>query len=139
MNMQTGNQTQSSAAVGIKTSIMEEQDLVKTVLADEKRTIKEYASAITEAECQTVRETFTQIFNDTLQIQGEVYQLMSQQGWYGTPDQATSSQVQKEITKHKQTAQQTTQWMQQQGITVQSSSSASTSRVPSIGPNGQLQ
>lgn len=136
MNTQNQNQTQSAMGTGMQASIMEEQDLVKTILADEKRVIKEYASAATEAECQMVRDAFTQIFNDTLQIQGEVFQLMSQQGWYGTPDPASASQLQQQVQKHKQTEQQTMQWMQQQGI---ASQGAASRQIPSTGANRQPQ
>jgi len=95
------------------TPMMSEQDLVNTVLSDEKRTVAEYATAATEASCPVVRECFTQLFHDTLQIHNQVYDMMRQQGWYN-PSSESQQRVQQELAEHQQTGQQTQQWIAQQ-------------------------
>lgn len=92
--------------------IMSEKDLVNTVLSDEKRTVTEYAIAATEASCEVVRQCFTQMFNDTLQIHNQMFDMMSQQGWYN-PSPAPQQQIQQELQEHRQTGQQTQQWIAQ--------------------------
>ncbi|MCL6452325.1 MAG: spore coat protein [Alicyclobacillus sp.] len=94
-------------------SMMSEQDLVNMVLSDEKRTVTEYATASTEASCQVVRQCFAQLFNDTLKIHNQIFDLMSQKGWYN-PTQAPQQHVQQEAQEHQQTGQQTQQWLSQQ-------------------------
>ncbi len=95
------------------TTTLPEKDLVFQILVETKRVAGEYATAVTEANCQNVRQMFTSLLNDTLQIQGEIYQLMSQQGWYQPPSPAMRHEIANQIQQHQQELQQTNQFIQQ--------------------------
>jgi spore coat protein F len=100
------------------TPIMPEKDLVFAVLADQKRVAKEYATAVTESNCEMVRQTFATLLQDTLQLQEQTYNLMKQQGWYNTPSKALRQDIDKRLQNYAQTQQQTQQLLQQQGGTL---------------------
>lgn len=72
-----------------------EQDILNTILADLRRTAREYTTATTESSCQTVRQMFNQLTDGTLRLQGELYQLMKQNGSYESPFQAPRQEVDK--------------------------------------------
>jgi hypothetical protein len=57
---------------------MADEDLLNTVLADLKRTVREYTTAATESNCPTVRRVFNDLTMDTLRLQGDLYNQMSQ-------------------------------------------------------------
>ena len=88
-----------------------EKDLVFQILVETKRVAGEYTTAVTEANCQNVRQMFSSLLNDTLQIQGDIYQLMSQQGWYQTPSPAMRHEIMTQIQHHQQEQQQTNQFV----------------------------
>ena len=90
-----------------------EKDLVFQILVETKRVASEYTTAVTEANCQSVRQMFTSLLNDTLQIQGEIYQLMSQQGWYPIPAPAMRHELTNQLQHHQQEQQQTQQFVSQ--------------------------
>lgn len=88
---------------------MADEDLLNTILADLKRTVREYTTAATESNCQVVRRTFNDLTMDTLRIQGDLYTQMSQMNMYTPPGKA----LRQDLDKQLQTAQQTRQKLQQ--------------------------
>ncbi|WP_445322331.1 spore coat protein [Paenibacillus sp. IHBB 10380] len=90
-----------------------EQDLLNTILCDLKRTVGEYTTATTESACPTVRQMFTHLTNDTLRLQGEVFQLMQQQNQYVVPSKALREELDKQIQQSQKTQQQSRQFVQQ--------------------------
>lgn len=95
------------------TMTLPEKDLVFQMLAETKRVAGEYCVAVTEASCPVVRQMFTSLLNDTLQIQGEIFQVMQQHGWYQTPKSATRQDIANHIQTHQQDQQQTQQFVSQ--------------------------
>ncbi|OZB96349.1 spore coat protein [Paenibacillus sp. XY044] len=103
MNYQTSNNSQ----------FMQDEDLLYTILADLKRTVREYTTATTESSCPTVRQMFTQLTNDTLRMQGELYNLMKQMNMYSTSSQALRQDVDKSIQDARNLQQKNRQFVQQ--------------------------
>lgn len=93
--------------------VLQEQDIVYTFLADLKRTAREYTTAATESNCPQVRQMFEQLLQNTLKLQGQTYQLMSQQGWYNTSSPAAYQEINKQMNTYQQTQMQTNQMVQQ--------------------------
>ncbi|WP_308635626.1 spore coat protein [Paenibacillus silvisoli] len=93
--------------------ILSDEDLAYSVLADLKRVVREYATAATEANCQMIRQLFTNLMNSTLQLQGNLYNLMQQQNMYDTSSPALRQEVDKQLKQNQQTAQKTEQFLQQ--------------------------
>ncbi|MFN7252699.1 MAG: spore coat protein [Anaerobacillus sp.] len=93
--------------------ILEDQDLVYSYLADQKRIAREYTTAVTESSCPEVRQMFEHLLQDTLNIQKQSYQLMSQQGWYNTSSPVQGQEINKQINQYQQTMQQTSALVQQ--------------------------
>lgn len=85
---------------------MEDKDLLYTIVADLKRTSREYLTAATESNCSAVRQMFTNLTNDSLRLQGEVFSLMQQQTQYEVPSKASQSELDKQV-QASQKAQQT--------------------------------
>lgn len=96
-----------------QTPLLQEKDIVYSYLADLKRSAREYTTAVTEASCPEVRQMFEQLLQDTLRLQSQTYQLMSQQGWYNTSSSAASMEINKQIQTYQQTQMQTNQMIQQ--------------------------
>lgn len=94
-------------------SVLQDKDLVYSILADHKRTAREYTTAVTEASCPEVRQMFQRLLEDTLNVQGQTYQMMSQQGWYNTSSSVQGQEITKQITQYQQTLQQTSNLIQQ--------------------------
>lgn len=94
-------------------AIMEDKDLVYTILADVKRVCSEYTTAVTESNCQAVRQMFTNLLQDSLQIQAELYYFMYQMGWYNTSSSAPRSDLEKQVQQYRQFERETKQWMMQ--------------------------
>lgn len=94
-------------------STLPERDLAYQMLVETKRVAAEYVTAATEANCQSVRQMFVSLLNDTLQIQSEIYQLMSQQGWYPIPSPVMRHEISGELQRHQQEQQQTQSFVQQ--------------------------
>jgi spore coat protein F len=100
--------------------VIPEKDLVYSILANEKRVSAEYTTATTESNCPVVRQMFTALLNSTLQIQGQLYQLMVSQGWYNTSSPALQQEVHKQITQYMNFQQETQRFVQRhRGIPMQ--------------------
>lgn len=94
---------------------LEEKDWLNTILCDLKRTTREYATAATESNCQVVRQEFTRLLNDTLTLQGRLFDFMKQQNMYNTSSPALAQEVSKQIQQYQQSGQETFQFAQMQG------------------------
>ncbi|MDO7907397.1 spore coat protein [Paenibacillus sp. JX-17] len=94
-------------------SFMPEEDLLYTILADLKRTVREYTTATTESSCPAVRKLFTDLTGDTLRLQGELYQLMQQNGQYSTASKALRQELDKQLQSAQQTQQKVRSFVQQ--------------------------
>jgi spore coat protein F len=94
--------------------LMQDKDLLNSILTFEKHMTNEYAIAVTESNCQVVRQMFTSLLDDTLQTQNDVFRTMSQQGWYQSPSKALKQDVDKQAQTFRQTQQQLSQLVQQQ-------------------------
>ncbi|UHA72328.1 spore coat protein [Paenibacillus sp. 481] len=92
---------------------MPEGDLLYTILADLKRTSREYTTAVTEAACPVVRQMFTDLTHSTLQLQGELFYLMEQNNMYSVSSGALQQEVTKQLQQNQQTLQKTQQFLQQ--------------------------
>ncbi|ASA20010.1 spore coat protein [Paenibacillus donghaensis] len=92
---------------------MPDEDLLNTVLADLKRTVREYTTAATESNCPKVRQAFNDLTMDTLRLQGDLYTNMSQMNMYPAPSQALRQDVDKQIQTAQQTQQKCQQFVQQ--------------------------
>lgn len=97
-------------------SFMPEADLAYTILADLKRTVREYSTATTESNCPTVRQMFTDLTNNTLKLQGELYNVMQQNNMYPAPGKALKTDIDKQIQTANQTKQECEQFVQQKNI-----------------------
>ncbi|WP_019240253.1 MULTISPECIES: spore coat protein [Bacillus] len=93
--------------------ILSDEDLLYTILADLKRTCREYTTATTESNCPVVRQQFQSLSQSSLVLQGKLYDFMSQQGMYSTSSPALASDITKQITEYGQTQTQTNQLIQQ--------------------------
>lgn len=96
-----------------QSAFMQEEDLLYTILADLKRTVREYTTAATESSCPMVRQMFSQLNNDTLRLQGELYNLMKQNNMYSTSGKALRQDLDKQIQDARNTQQQCRQFVQQ--------------------------
>ena len=94
-------------------SILTEEDLASTVLADLKRIVREYATAATEASCPDIRQMFTKLLNSTLTMQGQLFETMKQQNMYNTSSAALRQDMSKQEKQYQQTQQKTQQFLQQ--------------------------
>ncbi|OKP72675.1 coat protein F [Paenibacillus helianthi] len=92
---------------------MADEDLLTMILDDLKRTVREYTTAATESNCQTVRRVFNDLTMDTLRIQGDLYNQMSQMGFYQAPDKALRQAVDKQIQSAQQIQQKSQHFVQQ--------------------------
>ncbi|BFH70213.1 MAG: spore coat protein [Paenibacillus dendritiformis] len=90
-----------------------EKDLLHTILNDLKRTSREYATGVTEAACPSVRQMFTDLTNSTLQMQGQLFNLMQQQNMYSVASPALRDEVNKRLRDQEQTMQKANQFVQQ--------------------------
>ncbi|MCR8843814.1 spore coat protein [Paenibacillus sp. SC116] len=90
-----------------------DKDLLYTILADLKRTVSEYTTAATEANCVAVRQLFTDLTNRTLTLQGNLYYFMSQHNMYETPSPVQQKEVQKQLQSSQKMLQQTSQLVKQ--------------------------
>ena len=92
---------------------MAEKDLLYTILADLKRTSREYVTGVTEAACPAVRQMFTDLTNSTIKIQGELFNLMEQHNMYSVASPALRQEVNKQLQQHQQMQTKTNQFVQQ--------------------------
>lgn len=92
---------------------MHDEDLLYTILADLKRTVREYATAATESSCPQIRQMFTELTNDSLRLQGDVYNLMKQLNMYSTAAKAPRQDLDKSNQDAAQLQQKNRQFVQQ--------------------------
>ncbi|MEH6941060.1 spore coat protein [Bacillus sp. JJ722] len=93
--------------------ILADEDLLYTILADLKRTCREYTTATTESNCPTVRQHFLSLTQSSLDLQGKLYNFMSQEGMYSTSSPTLAGDITKQVTEYGQTQIQTNQLIQQ--------------------------
>ncbi|MNI23030.1 Coat F domain protein [compost metagenome] len=84
---------------------LNQDDLLKIILADLRRTVREYTTATTESSCSSVRKMFTDLTTGTLNLQGKLYDVMSQNQIYGTPAKASRHEVDQKVQEAVQTHQ----------------------------------
>lgn len=101
MYQQTYNQT--SAQNNIQ---LQEQDWGNLVLSELKRTAREYTTAALEASHPAIRQTFQSLAQRTMQDQAELYTVLSQLSGYGTVKAADQKEIQQELQKQYQKAEQ---------------------------------
>ncbi len=102
-------------------TFMEDKDLLYTIVADLKRTSREYLTAATESNCSAVRQMFTNLTNDSLRLQGEVFTLMQQQTQYEVPSKASQSELDKQVQASQKAQQNSRQFVTQKtGNSIQS-------------------
>lgn len=92
---------------------LSDDDKVSAILSDLKRVTREYATAATESVCPEIRQMFTQLTNNTLTMQGELYNLMQQNNMYNASSPALKQELDKQFKQYQQTQQKTTQFVQQ--------------------------
>lgn len=95
------------------TGFMPDKDLLYTILADLKRTVREYTTAATEAACPMIRQMFTNLMNNTMQMQGDLYNVMSQMNMYNASSGVLRQEIDKQIQQHSRSQQQTQQFISQ--------------------------
>ncbi|OBR62893.1 coat protein F [Paenibacillus oryzae] len=94
-------------------SLLSEEDLASTILSDLKRVVREYATAATESTCPDIRQLFTKLLNNTLNMQGQLFQVMQQSNMYNTASPALRQELDKQSKQYQQTIQKTKQFLQQ--------------------------
>ena len=75
--------------------ILTGQDMISDALSTEKQITELYATFVSEASCQILRNEITKIFTETQQLQFEVFNAMKARGWYSVKntDQAAIQQA----------------------------------------------
>jgi similar to spore coat protein len=96
-----------------------EEDISNTILADLKRVTREYATAATESVCPQIRTMFTNLLNDTLTMQGELYTVLKQANLYNASSPVLQQEIDKQLAQYKQTQQKTAQFAEQSGVLIQ--------------------
>ncbi|WP_230200255.1 spore coat protein [Bacillus niameyensis] len=83
-NMQNQNQNkiQNPSTQVPKTPQMNERDFVNDILSTEKYMTNAYSVALNEASHQHLYNDLLGIFNETQNMQHELFDLMFQKGWY---------------------------------------------------------
>ncbi|MFD0620429.1 spore coat protein [Paenibacillus sp. GCM10027629] len=107
-SQQQGQQQQHAGGV------MQDKDMLFTILTDLKRTVGEYTTATTEASCPMVRQMFMELQNHSLRMQGDLYNFMQQNNMYTKPQPALKQAIDKQIQQVQQNHQQMDQFVQQQ-------------------------
>ncbi|WEK55207.1 MAG: spore coat protein [Candidatus Cohnella colombiensis] len=106
--MQTTPQTSSATPI-----MLSDEDMAYTILSDLKRVTREYATAATESVCTQTRQMFTTMLDDTLRMQGELFNAMNQNQMYNTASPALRQELDKQHKQYQQTQQQTNQFVEQ--------------------------
>lgn len=73
---------------------MSEQEILTDLLTTEKHSTSTYNTFITESTCPNLRQNLKSILNEEHSIHENLYNIMSQKGWYPTSD-AEAQEVQK--------------------------------------------
>ena len=71
---------------------MEDRTIMESILHTTKGVCDLYLHGSIESGTQNVNSAFTTALNDSLSMQKDIYQQMSQKGWY-TADQAQEQQI----------------------------------------------
>ncbi|GGH13942.1 spore coat protein [Paenibacillus segetis] len=95
------------------TDLLPLEDILNTILCDLKRSVREYTTATTESNCPSIRQMFTELTDSTLKLQGNLYQIMSQNNMYTAPTPAPRTEVSKQLQSAQQTVQKAQQFVQQ--------------------------
>jgi len=115
-------------------TVLPEADMAYTVLSDLKRVTREYATAAMESVCPEIRKMFTELMDDTLKLQGELYTVMQQNNMYNASSPVIKPELDKQLKQYQQTQQQTAQFVQQaqsaQGQMAMNASSSSGNQMP---------
>lgn len=90
-----------------------QDDLLKIILADLRRTVREYTTATTESSCPMIRNTFADLTDSTLRLQGDLYKLLEQHQVYTAPAKATRQEVDKKLQEAEKAHQKIHQFVQQ--------------------------
>lgn len=90
--------------------LLPQNDLLKSILADLRRTVREYTTATTESSCPAIRQMFTELTNSTLRLQGTLYELMKHQGIYSAPASAPRQLLDKKLQDAEKTQQELRQF-----------------------------
>lgn len=92
---------------------MQEEDLLYTILADLKRTSREYTTGVTEAACPVVRQMFTDLTHSTLTMQGQLFTLMEKNNMYSVASPALRQELDKQVKDSQQLQMKSNQFVQQ--------------------------
>jgi len=92
---------------------MQEEDLLYTILADLKRTSREYTTGVTEAACPVVRQMFTDLTHSTLTMQGQLFTLMEKNNMYSVASPALRQELDKQLKDNQQLQMKSNQFVQQ--------------------------
>jgi Spore coat protein len=82
-------------------SNLSEKEILNDALSSEKQLLHVYSTYLAEASCPNLRNELTRVFNETQQMQFELYKAMEQKGWY-TIQNAELQQVQQAVNKFSQ-------------------------------------
>ncbi len=61
---------------------LNDKDYMNTLLSSLKEMVKNYATAMTEASCETLYEQYKEMFLEYANFQREVFEVMFKKGWY---------------------------------------------------------
>lgn len=92
---------------------MQEKDLLSSILADLKRTSREYTTGVTEAACPVVRQMFTELTHSTLTLQGQLFTIMEQNNMYSVASPALRQEINKLLNDNQQLQMKCNQFVQQ--------------------------
>ena len=82
-------------------SNLTEKELLNDALSSEKQLLHVYSTYLAEASCPNPRNELTRVFNETQQMQFELFKAMEQRGWYPIQN-AELQQVQQTVDKFNQ-------------------------------------
>lgn len=82
MDNQNQNKVQNPETPVPKTPQMNERDFINDLLSTEKYMKSSYDTAINEASHQELYQDILSIYNETAEMQRNLYNLMFQKGWY---------------------------------------------------------
>ena len=80
---------------------LSERELLNDALSSEKQLLHVYSTYLAEASCPNLRSELTKVFNETQQMQFEIFQAMEQKGWYSIQN-AELQQVQQAVNNFTQ-------------------------------------
>jgi|GEM_PF-2704955 len=103
----------ASAFAPIHTGLLPEKDNLYTILADLKRTAREYTTAATESKNPQIRRLFTELLDSTLTLQGRLYEQMQLHNMYNASSSALRQELDKQLRQYAQTEQETAMFLEQ--------------------------